>query len=235
MLIAGFDVETTGLNPRLDEICEIGAALWDTERKVPVKMISEITLLPHGMKMPPELTKIHGITQEDIGNYGEDLSFTLKRTLSLFQNAEAVFAHNAPFDRSFFEAKIASSMITNDSINQITWVDSMRDLPCSGGKLGHVAAEHGFINPFPHRALFDVLTMLKIVSHYDVERIIGRVKGPRVKLVALVSFGEKDFAKEAGFFFDAPSKTWQKIVPRDEAEELAKTFPFKVKMFPVKQ
>ena len=40
---------------------------------------------------------------------------------------------------------------------------------------------HGFLNPFPHRAVTDVMSMLKIASQYDLDRMADLAKLPHCR------------------------------------------------------
>lgn len=55
-----FDIETTGLNPKSDRICEIGAI--GVRGGLPQETFS--TLVSIGGKMPARATEINGITDE---------------------------------------------------------------------------------------------------------------------------------------------------------------------------
>lgn len=109
-----FDTETTGLPKFYKEandscqprICQLGAILTDKEGRVK----AEINLLvkPEGYEISPELSAIHGITQEDAMKYG----LSAKGVLSIFDRllcmAETVVAHNVKFD--LFMLKIESAL-----------------------------------------------------------------------------------------------------------------------------
>ncbi len=108
-------------------------------------------------------------------------------------------------------------------------IDTMIDLPFDekihgSKKLTHLAATHGFLNPFPHRAVFDVLTMLKMASYYDLKTILARNASPTVTVVARVSFDDKDKAKALGFHWEATSKTWEKRYKEIDLKTM--DFPF---------
>ena len=79
-------------------------------------------------------------------------------------------------------------------------------------KLTHLAAEHGFLNPFPHRAVSDVLTMLKVLSHYDIAPVLESARQPSFTVKACVSYDDREKAKARGYRWDAARKIWTKIV-----------------------
>ena len=93
-----------------------------------------------------------------------------------------------------------------------TWIDTRVDVPYPDNiktrKLTYLAAEHGFANPFQHRALFDVLTMLKIMGLYNMEDILFFAKQETVRVIAHVSFQQKQLAKDRGYHWDGEAKIW---------------------------
>jgi DNA polymerase-3 subunit epsilon len=100
-----------------------------------------------------------------------------------------------------------------------TWIDTMLDLPLARFKsraLGHLAADHGFLNPFAHRALFDVLTMLRVASSYDIKDVLASARSPVVTVQALCAKpwedggASTDEAKRNGFRWDGGNKRWVK-------------------------
>ena len=90
-----------------------------------------------------------------------------------------------------------------------------------------MAADHGFLNPFPHRAVTDALTMLKLAGMYDWDETIKRSKSPIRTLIANVSFENKDLAKSAGFHWIAETKQWMLDIKECDLERT--TFEFKTK------
>ncbi len=68
------------------------------------------------------------------------------------------------------------------------WIDSMTDiefpLKMKGRSMALLEHSHGFINPFPHRAVTDVLSMLKIAGGYSLDRMVKMAESDMVTLVA---------------------------------------------------
>lgn len=92
------DIETTGLSAEEDEIIEL-AALRVIEGK-PVEEFS--TLVRTEKKIPENIQKLTGITEEKINKEGKDILEALQCFLN-FVGEERVIAHNAPFDYSFLQ------------------------------------------------------------------------------------------------------------------------------------
>ncbi|MDP2317504.1 MAG: 3'-5' exonuclease [Pseudomonadota bacterium] len=225
------DLETTGLSPASDLIIEIGGVFWDTDRETAIEAGGFLVRLPEGVALDPRITKLTGITPADLEEWGGDLPDTLLRIGAMCQKhgVSYLVGHNGrAFDRAFLRAavaRLAASRPEIDHLLTLPWLDTMEDLPfpeeMKTRKLSHLAAEHGFLNPFPHRALFDVMTSLRLLSCYPLEEVIRRAAAPIVTVVALVPFDRKQEAKDAGFFWDAPSKFWTKRIRDFEEADLA--------------
>ena len=84
---------------------------------------------------------------------------------------------------------------------------------------------HGFVNPFPHRAVTDVLSMLKIFSQYNYDRVFALASSPIVTIVADLkapnlkdqeAVGEfnriKNKVAKSRFRWNPSEKTWTKDI-----------------------
>ena len=213
MILLGVDVETSGLDPVKDRIIEIGAVTFDWDTKKPMQILSELVdpkMEDSEFKLPEEITELTGITDEALGRYGGYEKDILHKLDQMIQFADFYVAHNGnAFDKLFIqEAYRRNEMVLGDQ----PWLDTMQDIkfPVSikTRNLHHLGADHYTLNPFRHRAVFDVLTMFKVMEHYDLDAIIARSKEPTVYVQALVSFEEKDFAKDRGYRWFGPRKLW---------------------------
>lgn len=208
MFVLGLDLETTGLDPQTDEIIEIGAVIWDTERKLPLKIYSELVLA--SKSLPPEITQITGIAEQDLIEWGISLQEAMFNLESLARSCSHIVAHNGKeFDQIFIQRALQRyPEIEFD----LPWIDTLTDLPfpqhLKTRKLSYLAAEHGFLNPFAHRSLFDVLTMMKVFSQYSTEEIMAFSQSPMLRIVAQVSFEDREKAKSCGFRWDPNRKQW---------------------------
>lgn len=234
----GIDVETTGLDPDKHSICEVGAALYDTEAQRLVKQTCYLIDLPIGITWDEEAMTVTHLSPELCTKYGHDEDKSLRQLLSLMNSADVIFAHNGNLcDKVFIQAwckKFEYEM--PDKL----WVDTMTDIKWPreySKRLGYLAAEHGFLNPFPHNALADVLTTLLLIQRYPLEDILERAKSPTVHLKAVVSFDGKEAAKERGYYAlyeNNKFKMWTKTVKEcDLEEEMSAPFPVE-KLPPVK-
>lgn len=104
MNILLFDTETTGLPQpscvpldRQPRIIEIGAVLYDTDRHA---ILDEMSQLIHpGIRIPEEITKITGITDEDIKG-APSFKEVIPAFAKLARRSGALLAHNVEFDRT---------------------------------------------------------------------------------------------------------------------------------------
>lgn len=230
MRLLGLDFETTGLDPKSDRVIEIGAVLWDTDEQKPLAIASEMI---SGPSPSEEITRITGIKKTHLDTYGIGSSLAFARLLGMFEHADAVVAHNAPFDRGFLEQECQRHGL---EMPKVLWIDTSVDVPypphVQTRKLTHLAADHGFANPFAHRAAFDVLTMLKILACYSTEQVVALAKEPNVTLVAQTTQPWHDggksneAAKARGYRWDGALKVWKKNVKKSQvaAELVAKEF-----------
>lgn len=220
MLILGLDLETSGLSHEKDQIIEIGAVLWETETNTPKKIFNELIYFD-SLDLPNEVQAITGISEEDLKTYGIPLSDALKTLTEMVNQAEYLVGHNAVnFDALFLDQAYSSYQMPK---LKKPWIDTMTDIPYAQEiktrKLSYLAAEHGFINPFAHRALFDVLTTLKLLAHYDITEIVTIQQSPLVKVLAHVGYDDRDKARRIGFRWDPQQRHWfsevkQAMIPR---------------------
>jgi DNA polymerase-3 subunit epsilon len=223
-MILGIDLETTGLDTATCEVIEVGAVLWDEKLKQPISLLSEFI---NGPVVPPEITEITGIRQEYLSR-GITLEEARLRLHVMCGQVEWVVAHNGTnYDKPIFERQLSKA-------THLKWIDTSVDIPypkhITTRKLSHLAAEHGFANPFRHRALFDVLTMLKVLSEYDFEAVAKSAAYPPLSVIANVSYDDREKAKARGYRWDSARKIWLKTLkePDLERERTEAGFPIRV-------
>ena len=224
MKILGFDVESTGLDPKKDSITEMGLVLYDTDAKAPVRISG---FLVKGGLITAEIERITGITQAMLDTYGYEPAIALKAVASFANQADYFLAHNAPFDKSFLEA------LDSGLANSKPWVDSRNDLPTEAYKKGksaslrYLCADHNFTYD-AHRAVNDVLATLKLLAMYDIDTVIQRSQITNVEVRAVVSYGDRLLARELGFYWKAELKQWRRPMKQDEVQALKDSAPFPV-------
>lgn len=214
MRLLGLDFETTGFDTAKDRITEMGFALWCTKARGPLVTVG---VFLHDETYPcqsDEVIKVTGITDSMLKEFGTAPKPNLE-WLDGFCKKHAVdyiVAHNGEnFDKPFLMAELTRNGVDASVLRQLPWIDTRTDIPFptepDSRRLKHLAGDHGFLNPFPHRAIFDVLTMLKVLDHYNIEDVIAYAKMPFVTCRALVSFDDRQKAKDMRY-------SWEKLGER---------------------
>lgn len=210
------DVETTGLEASKDKVIEIGICEFGWEDGAsPILLNMYGGLQDPGSALPPEITKITGIT--DAALRGQEIDWQLVR--SLWERATIVIAHNAQFDRSFLMARPELRDMPKHwacSVRHIDWEEQ----GMGSRKLQYLAADHGFVNPFAHRALFDCATTFRLVAPHMKELVTNSYE-PEYKIIAAQSpFESKDVLRARGYRWDNEGRVWHKtILSKHLAEE----------------
>lgn len=234
MLVLGLDFETTGVDSLNDRVIEIGAVVWCLKRNKPVQMVN--SLIRHApdekVVVSQDIQELTHILPEDIERCGISPSDAFKRLLELFPSVQYVIAHNGNrFDRKFLENELKRLKLPMPAV---PWIDTMTDVPYPPEILGRSGEAlrpfHGVTNLHPHRAVFDVLAMLEILSKYAFDDVVALSKIPLVTIRAKVGFNEKDKAKSRGYFWDKDTKSWLKMIKECHLEDEKKNAGFEVEI-----
>lgn len=227
MLLLGIDFETTGLDTKTLNLTEVGAVLWDTQLHRPIQLFNSLIHCP---EVPAEITALNGLTADDCMKHGRPLEEVVGVLQGLVVKYLPAFlvGHNCTnFDKLIFERFCTD-------IGVVPWIDTSVDVPfpksITTRKLSHLAAEHGFLNPFAHRALFDTMTMLRVLSHYDIEDVARSARTPNVTCIANVSYDDREKAKARGYRWDKGRGLWIKTMKQHQVEDEAKEAGFPVKV-----
>lgn len=210
------DLETTGVDPEKDQIVEVGIIEFLVSRDANGALQAELATCYSGLEdpgrpLPSEVANLTGLTDKVLA--GRKIDWTLVRSLT--DRASVVIAHNAQFDRSFLERRpelAGSRLHWACSVKHINWqTHGFRTRA-----LNYLAADHGFVNPFAHRALFDCATTFRLITPY-LEELIRR-SYLREFLVSAVgaAFETKDILRARGYRWNAESRVWAKLILEDE-------------------
>ena len=139
---AAFDTETTGTDPRSARIIEFGLVIFDNGEVVERFQ----TLIHPECALPPEITRITGIKDEDL--VGKPVFAELADELERRLVAQPLLAYNADFDRGMVEGEFR--------------------------RLGRSIALPVFLDPFPfcHEA-FKVAKKTKTAKLVDIAAFLG--------------------------------------------------------------
>jgi DNA polymerase III subunit epsilon len=228
MILLGADTETTGLDASRDRITEIGLVLYDADSGQPVQIYG--ALVKPGIPIPTELETLTGITNAMVDVHGIEPKKMLQAINAMAAKAQFFVAHNAEFDKGMIDAEYKRQGL---AMPTLPFIDTRTDMPVTAYSLGksaslrYLAADHGFVYP-AHRAVNDVLAMLEILGRYDLNETIKRAQTPNVKVRAVVSFDERQQAKERSYFWDGEKKVWWKPLKVDEVAAEKEAAPFSV-------
>lgn len=210
------DTETTGTNQTIDKIIELGIVIVEycPDTGQVYRVLKTFNELEHpGMLIPPESTKVHGITDEMVTGkkINDDTVEALMSDVSL------VIAHNAFFDRGFMESRlpIFKEKAWACTYAQVPW----RSVGIGSSSLEFLAYRFGF-HYTGHRASIDCHALLEVlqselpVSGIKVMKaLLEKARLPEYKVWALnSSFDSKDKLKERGYRWDGERKLWSGLV-----------------------
>src|SRR5690625_2065280 len=144
------DLETTGHSPS-DKIIEIGIVMIEKN-----KIVDEYTTLLYPNKpIPPFISKLTGITDEDV----KDAPIFIDKAyeiINFFKNSYLV-AHNVPFDLNFLNDELSDhelNILTNPVLDTVELARIL--FPHAPGfKLAQLADFFQIEHKDPHRALSD--------------------------------------------------------------------------------
>ena len=235
MRLLGIDFETTWTQPvnaKQCRITEIGAILMEWDTKSPLAIQSDMIFEEDHQESPQELVDLTGITDEMRKEFGRPLKEGLANLFDLIAKADYLVAHNGnEFDKIVFEEECYR---LNVNFPESKWIDTKTDIPfpktIKTTKLTYLCAEHGFVNPFAHRAVFDVQSMLKVLSLYPIAEVIKLSHEETVRVIASVSYEKKDDAKNRGYYWDGEKKYWHKTMKASKANIEQNEAPFSVQI-----
>jgi DNA polymerase-3 subunit epsilon len=242
-ILCAFDIEATGLDVTKAEPFELGWVIKAAgDRRAlsiqshyinVVDILTEVLSLTHmthaHLRGAAHLSKVAAVMAEDMAFFGVDYLVSHNGT-----------NYDLPVLLKYPEFAFLRTYGALDTCEDVVYPAG-----CKSRNLTYLAAYHGFINPFPHSAIFDAMTTAKILDEYPFEDVIARKALPWVVIRALVKApfhdpkpaGQKetDLAKAQGFkwqevggqMFD---KCWVKRVKEDEVsgEQLRCPFPIRV-------
>ena len=212
------DTETTGIDPASDTVIELGAILYSVEHQT---VISQFSCLYHADDNPSEhINKIPASIVRET-NKEFTASESSQSLLGKFADtAEAYIAHNAEFDQSFLGWTDKPWLCTCFDFN---WTKATRQ----SGSLVNLALEYGIGVSSAHRALTDCQLIAALFDRSEnLHEMIFQASRPKAIFVAMVSYDDRQLAKDAGFKWDGQSKQWTRKMVIEEASSLG---------FPVRQ
>lgn len=230
MLIGLLDFETTGTDPLQDHVTEVGEILYTMNQHRVVE--SSSFLVMSDRLIPKDVEEKTGVTNSARRMKGYDDKDSLLGVLEWLKQFDILAGHNiTEFDWPLLE--VWARRMGQEPPRKPLLIDTMYDLPGygPGRALQHMCADHGFLNLMPHCAMTDCQSVLALITHpkYKFEDIVERAKSPIVVLEALVSYDDRQQAKDRKFHWnDSPGHLWWKACKEMDVEGIAKECPFDV-------
>lgn len=210
------DVETTGLDIKKDKIIELGMVKVKFSPSTgQVTSISD----PISMYEDPQdvisekITKITGITNEMVANQVIDENVVN----NYMANDPLIIAHNANFDRKFFDRRFPS-------LSNLRWACSLKGInwdEFESAKLRYLLIEHGYFYQ-AHRASIDCLAtafLLSLNKEY-VKQLLSSEKDSYLIAAVGAPFAVKDKLSGNGYTFYGEDKTWKiEVYTEDEVKQ----------------
>jgi DNA polymerase-3 subunit epsilon len=153
------DLETTGVDPRRDEIIEFAIVPFHYDGEGRLVAVGEAfsRLRQPKNPIPQEITRITGITDAMVAGQ----TVAPAEVAAFIAPAALIIAHNAQFDRRFAEAFSPAFALKPwaCSMSQVDW----RAEGYEGTKLSYLATQCGFFHQ-GHRATSDCLATLEVLG-----------------------------------------------------------------------
>lgn len=222
------DTETSGSNPDVDDIWNIGIVnfRFDDEGNIydivdAYKGYSEIS-----QTIPDFILRSSKMESQD---ELKGCVFDKEKINSLLAQSEIIIAHNAKFDREFVDRAfpISQDKIWGCTLNQIPWWMTKTESVRQTDIARYLGFEYN-----THRAIQDALALLHILSkglivgdpnsQTILKHIIDTIDVEYLRLDAVNShFHLKDLLKDNNYHWDNKAKSWYKLVhPNSVMEEV---------------
>lgn len=217
------DTETTGVDPVNDSVIEIGAILYSGELQT---VITQVSFLLYAPDNPAEsINHIPPKALLDLPKMMEEGMIYFLKALAV--QASYAVAHNADFDRQWFDGNKLPVLIGSDS-KPIRWLCTMNDMTWPKQtkpkeSLVSLALHHGIGVSSAHRALTDcqlIAELFNRITHDEFLDVVKQALRPKGLFKAEVSFDEKQMAKDAGFQWNGDKKQWTRQMALEDAEKL---------------
>ncbi|KIZ41302.1 MULTISPECIES: 3'-5' exonuclease [Rhodopseudomonas] len=222
------DVETTGLDPDVDEIIELAMLpfFYSDDDEIVGVGVPFNELRQPTRPIPAEVTKLTGIDQDMVAGKSIDPD-----SVSRFAGGSLIVAHNAAFDRRFME-KFCPSFARNPwacSMSEVPW----KDHGFETNKLAFLAATSGFYYD-RHRAVHDCHAAVELLARplaatgtSALKVLLASARTNSVRCWAENSpFEKKDILKARGYRWNGdntrqPRGWWIDVTEADLSAEIS--------------
>lgn len=228
MILCALDFESTGLDVVNDRVTEVGAILYSTNQKRTLEISGY--LVKSDKPISTEASKLTGITQAAIDKFGYQSADALDALLDLMAQADAIIGQNViQFDKCMLESWAQRE---NKAIPNKLWIDSRIDLEIEGKHLQYMCADEGWLNLFPHSAVSDCQSVLKLISTRDINKIVERAQSPTIVILAHQKREDNELAKKRKFRWNPEYSAWWRAIKQMDLDEIVKEAPFNISIAP---
>ncbi len=219
------DLETTGLDPKSDEIIEAGTLIvsFTNEDGFIALEFADNQLQQPNTPISEEITRITGITNEEV----EGKSIDWQSIANELNGVDLIICHNASFDRNFMElqtpeffSQLIQSKAFACSSRGVKW----SELGYEGAKLEYLNLKMGFFYD-GHRALVDCWATLNLFVQLPeaFDQLKASVRQKEHLICAVnAAFDKKDELKKRRYRWSDGSgslpKSWWISVPEADYE-----------------
>lgn len=170
-----FDAETTGLDPRQDEIIELAVLQIVSGRDKPIVKTSfnAFVQLSPGKRLPPEITSLTGITEQQLLEEGLSKQAACEKLTAMLESPRPLFvAYNAQFDLCFlyyFLHRLGQTAALKNikMLDALTVYRDRREYP---HRLSDAIAAYALEVQNAHRAIDDAEAALALLYAMEKER-----------------------------------------------------------------
>lgn len=214
------DTETTGIDPATEACIEVACVVFDVALASPI--VSFASLINHDSNA---MEKVNGIPAELLA-VSPPPEIVWPRVEAMARTCDAILAHSAVFDRGFVSDELRDSKPWICTKDDLGWPKQTKP----GQSLVALALAHGLGVASAHRALADCDLLSRLLSRIaadgvDLAAFLARGLRPKATFQAIVSFADKDKAKDAGFAWEPESKRWLRTLAIEDAQ----SFPFQIR------
>lgn len=221
-LVGIVDTETTGLDPAEHKCIEVAVVRYSLKHAA---MVDAHTWLIEASGNPAE--PVNHIPTPVLHDHGYAAVCAWEGVHELLTDSCAILAHHADFDRQWFPDDMpAVKAPWIDTCNGIAWPKQSKP----GSSLINLALDHGLGVVDPHRALNDCLLIARLLTRchelgHDLHELLAPGLRPSAVFQAIVSYADRDKAKQAGFHREADKRVWTRRMAIEDADKL----PFEVR------
>lgn len=214
------DCETTGTDHETDKIIELALqrVYVSTDGRIVLTGKPRSWLEDPGVPISPEITRITGLTDEDV----KDQAIAEGEARSVISSADVVLSHNAGFDRPFVEKRLGlSGLAWACSLNDMDW----REAGFEGRSLSQLLWQCGWFYE-AHRAWSDVNALLHLLDHpfssgtTVMKEVLERARRPSWIIETVgAPFAARGALKARSYRWDPGARFWWREVSEEALQD----------------